>query len=503
MKKKILSIFLIFLMTLSLSGVLALILSYNGGLQALLNYYDSSSAFQSDRFFISLAAMLMCWLVFFIFFVRLHNNGSIFEYGKKDYLTGLGNKKTLIRNYDKKDFNQGRFVCVAYIAYDAEKMIQYYGSPLNEKIQRGAAKVFTESCNDYEYAARIKEGVFSVILRCSDGLRAQQRVIEITNELNRYQLKYLYSSVAPFRSGISFSENGSDKFDLAFNNAALAYRYACFNKMSTLTFSQELVNKEEQREQLYKKLSNAIDNREFEAFVQFVYDVKAEKFAGAEALSRWKSPENGFVMPSYYINDMCTTGLIEKFDMYMLEKVCELLEIWSNDSDFCNLALSCNITRITISSEDFLDNFKKIVKKYSFNPELLILEITEDALIDNKTIAHSNIVECKSKGFKIALDDFGTGNSSFSDITNYPVDQIKVDRQFVNSTSTTKRGSAVLKGLVDMAHNLGIVVVCEGIENQKQLDAVKSTGCDYIQGYYFSYVYSIEEGRNHFLKSLG
>lgn len=116
-------------------------------------------------------------------------------------------------------------------------------------------------------------------------------------------------------------------------------------------------------------------------------------------------------------------------------------------------------------------------------------------------IAFRNITECRKEGIRIAIDDFGTGNSSFGDIGDYPVDELKVDREIILKTGT-ERGSALLQGLIGLAHQLGIEVVCEGVETDGQRDCAVENGTDFIQGYFYSYVFPVEEGKRHYKASL-
>ncbi len=493
MKKKTTMIFLAACMVFTIIGI---------ALMAVF-YFDVIKAFSLDKkavsIYVGIFALLVCWTALFVVFLRQTSESG--EYGKKDALTGIGNRNYLEAKYKRIGIRYNQQLSVVYIAFNSDKLMQRYNKVVSEKIQKGAAKLLLENCTENDYVARIDDCTFGMILPCCDALHAEQRVINLVNKLNKYQHYVLFENIAPFRSGIFVNETEKSSFDNAMDSAKIAYEFSCDEGVNTYVYYDALASKSKLKNNLQKKLTNAIDNGEFELFLQFVYNVKEKKFVGAEALSRWNSPDDGFVMPAYYINDMHNCGVIKKFDMYMFEKTCALLEEWSKKNDFKDLLVSCNITRVTISAKDFLESIKKIAKKYKFDRNRLILEITEDALIGDQTVAYKNIVGLRDEGFKVALDDFGAGSSSFSDINNYPVDQIKVDRQFV-SKCTTSRGTALLQGIVDLAHALKIGVVCEGVETKAQLDAVNDAGTDYIQGYYYSYVFSVEEACEHYMKSL-
>ena len=237
-------------------------------------------------------------------------------------------------------------------------------------------------------------------------------------------------------------------------------------------------------------LLRAIRKDQFELYLQFVYDVRVGRLVGVEALSRWNHPQMGVLPPSQFIDDMREEGLIDILDFQMLEKSCRLLEQWKKDGSV-ELNLSCNFTRDSLSDEDFARRFRKVVRKYDFIPENLIIEITEDALFASREYAYQNILACKECGVRVALDDMGAGYTSVSDLGDFPVDIIKIDRRLIKQTSQ-ERGKALLRGIVDMAHRLKIEALCEGVETEQERQTVIECGSDYIQGYYYSHVYPVE-----------
>ena len=244
------------------------------------------------------------------------------------------------------------------------------------------------------------------------------------------------------------------------------------------------------KESLRGKLLNAISNHEFKVYLQFIIDAKTGLICGAEALSRWQHPEKGLLTPDSYIEDMNAVGIIECLDFSILKMACQLLEEW-NSTEKGHLWLSCNFTRLIVSQKDFLEHFFDITNQYVFERKNLIIELTEDTLADNIEIAYKNILTCKRAGFKIALDDLGSGYSSFHDLCDYPVDIIKIDRELITK-SLTSRGSALIKGMSKFAHDLGMQVLCEGVENKNEEVVCTKAECDYIQGFLYSKVLSIE-----------
>lgn len=249
-------------------------------------------------------------------------------------------------------------------------------------------------------------------------------------------------------------------------------------------------------EEVKKALSDAMEEQQFIPYLQPIYDVKNQRFCSAEALSRWKHPNQGLLKPHDYIADMITCGLIQELDYYMFEKVCGFLEQYQQKG-YIELDVSCNFTRETFSSETFVDKLKEILSRYHFNYKNLILELTEDTLAGNVNIIYENIRVCREMGFKVALDDLGAGYSSLQDLCDYPIDIIKIDKHIVEK-STTTNGMALIQSLTEFAHRCNIKVVCEGVETEEERAAVAGCGCDYIQGFYYSQVLPKEAALNFF-----
>ena len=155
------------------------------------------------------------------------------------------------------------------------------------------------------------------------------------------------------------------------------------------------------------------------------------------------------------------------------------------DRNIKDFFLSCNFSRETFSSPDFVERCTEIVGNYSFPRELLILELTESVLVKDLSTIRANMLALKEYGLRIALDDFGEGFSSFSDLQECPVDGIKLDKKLVDNMSTSIGGS-ILRAMIQIGHELGLTILAEGVETPAQAQALKELNCDVIQGFHFS-----------------
>lgn len=243
--------------------------------------------------------------------------------------------------------------------------------------------------------------------------------------------------------------------------------------------------------ELTRVILNGLKNNEFKMYLQFIVDNKSKAIVSAEALSRWDNPEEGIVGPAKYIGHMESAGLINMHDFYMFELACRQLEKWSN-TKYKDISISCNFTRITLSEEDCVDKLKAISQRYNFDKSRLAIEITEDAIEKNMEIAKRNVMLCKELGFRVYLDDLGSGYTSLANLCDYPIDVVKIDRDILLKTDT-ERGKALLSGIIALAHNLDIDVICEGVETVEQNTFVSESDCDYIQGWYYAKALPLQE----------
>lgn len=240
----------------------------------------------------------------------------------------------------------------------------------------------------------------------------------------------------------------------------------------------------EEQKELSSDILNGIEKNEFKMFLQFIIDSRTKKIVSAEALSRWENAQKGIVGPGNYISNMETSGLISRHDFYMFELACHQLETWKN-TEHKDISISCNFTRITLSEEDFIDKLKEISDKYDFDKAKLAIEITEDVIEKDREIAQKNVMLCKELGFRIYLDDLGSGYTSLANLCDYPIDVVKIDRDILLKANTG-RGKALFSGIVALAHSLDMPVICEGVETEEQNELISQSGCDYIQGWYYS-----------------
>ncbi|MFV0511430.1 diguanylate cyclase [Shewanella algae] len=233
-------------------------------------------------------------------------------------------------------------------------------------------------------------------------------------------------------------------------------------------------------------LRHAIEQGEFELYYQGQFDVKEQqKFIGMEALLRWHHPSEGFVRPDIFIKVAESCGLIVAIDRWVLRQACEDGARWSQSAAE-PFKLSVNVSAVHFRHPEFISGVLNILEETGMPAEYLALEITEGVLMKELHIARQHLKQLRAHGIEVAIDDFGTGYSSLAYLRHFEVNTLKIDRSFLKDIAGNSADQAIVSSIVELARNLRLKVVAEGVETREQLQQVTHRGCHIIQGYYFA-----------------
>lgn len=386
-------------------------------------------------------------------------------------------------------------VYVICIGCDMPSLEWRFGEAEREEIFSRAAEYLRLGCAREEYLACVGRGMFALVCQCGSREAAQQRAEGLIRGLDGYLAGFRAEYAGAFRAGIcSLSENPDCGAEAALYNARQGCAHAFCAETPCAFSTRGMIDESEQLERLRGSMSKAVEKGEFEPYLQFVVD-RTGTVVGAETVSRWQSPEDGLLPPSKYIDLMIRAGTVTEHDLYMLRCACAQLQSWRREG-LEKLCLSCNFTRQSLSDERTLPRVREIAEQYDFSHDCLIIEITEDCLVHDRSAAAETLNGLLALGFHIALDDMGAGYSSLSDLCTYRFDYVKIDRSILLDAEE-ERGRALLAGLVQLAHSMGIRALSEGVETKKQLDIALAAGCDFIQGFYFSRVLPKREAERY------
>jgi len=224
-----------------------------------------------------------------------------------------------------------------------------------------------------------------------------------------------------------------------------------------------------------------VERNELRLAFQPKVDCMTREVYGVEALVRWQHPELGLLMPDAFVGAIEQAGDIARLTRWVLREAISQVAVWHGQAVDLTVA-------VNISVDDLVDEYLPyylldLVKRHAVSPAKLTLEVTESAMMHNihKSLA---VVSCIHElGFRISIDDFGTGQSALTQLKRLPVDELKIDRSFVQALHDRK-DEAIVRTTIDLAHELGLIVVAEGVENADMLNRLASLGCEYAQGYY-------------------
>ena len=241
----------------------------------------------------------------------------------------------------------------------------------------------------------------------------------------------------------------------------------------------------EARNALEADLRAALAAREFVLHYQGQFDARGRRI-GAEALLRWMHPGQGLLGPGCFIHLAEQTGLIEPLGQWVLEQACQRLAAWAREEVTRDLSLAVNVSARQFRHADFVQRVLQALDAAGADPRRLQLEITESLALENLQDTVFKLRELRACGVGVALDDFGTGNSSLAYLAQLPLDQIKIDKSFVDPLPADPTSVLIVQAVLALGHGMGLQVVAEGVETAAQHEYLSSLGCDVFQGYLFA-----------------
>lgn len=258
-------------------------------------------------------------------------------------------------------------------------------------------------------------------------------------------------------------------------------------------FDQNMLGRQKWERWVEDNVEAALRNEEFQVYLQPKYNPSTGKLVGAEALVRWISLSTGMITPGHFIPIFERTGFITKLDDYMISHVAKMQAEWMIQGKKM-IPVSVNVSRAHFAQEGLADHICQLVDAYGPSHELIELEVTESAFFDDKDILVETVKQLKAYGFRVSMDDFGAGYSSLNSLKDIPLDVLKLDGEFFNGDEDgVRRGEIVVREAIQLAKDLNMSVVAEGIERKEQVDFLASQDCDMIQGFYYAKPMPVEE----------
>jgi diguanylate cyclase (GGDEF)-like protein len=285
--------------------------------------------------------------------------------------------------------------------------------------------------------------------------------------------------------GISlFPQDGTDLETLLKNADAAMYHAKDAGRSNYQFYSKSMNAAALQKLTLENKLRRALEREEFQLYFQPQIDVRSWSIIGAEALIRWRHPDLGLVMPVDFIGLAEETGLIMPIGEWVLRTACAQAKAWQ-DAGHGPLVMAVNISGRQFRGKNLVQTIGQAIGGFGLDPRRVELEITESVLMRSVDETVNTLKALRAMGPRIAVDDFGTGYSSLSYLRRFPVDTLKLDQSFIQDCVKDRGTAAIVAGVIDMAHGLGLEVIAEGVETAEQRTLLFQDGCHIMQGYLF------------------
>lgn len=249
---------------------------------------------------------------------------------------------------------------------------------------------------------------------------------------------------------------------------------------SIVAYSTAVAEKVQSHRDLEIDFRKAVELDQIEAYYQPIHDAKTRKIIGFEALARWQHPRKGLLLPDLFIPLAEKAGLIEKLTHAMIERACSQAREWPT-----HLFLSLNLSALLFDDVNIVDAIQNTIHRSGFSPARVELEITESVFLSDERLVDV-LKSFQAIGMRVVIDDFGTGFSSLSYLRALPFDKIKIDRSFISEMMISRDARAIVKAIIMLAHELGMEVVAEGVENEHQVEILNELGCDQLQGFLFA-----------------
>ncbi|WP_455201626.1 two-component system response regulator [Kaarinaea lacus] len=408
-----------------------------------------------------------------------------------DSLTDLSNRRLFqerLSHAMSKAHSTEKLLAVCFFDLDNFKMINdNLGHAVGDELLKSVARRLRSTMRQGDIVARISGDEFAVAVEGLSNVDELEKIVEkLRFRLSQpYRIRghKIYTSAS---IGVAlYPLDSSDRGEMLRNADAAMYRAKELGGNCFCYYTYDMNDRARRRLEMEKNLGKAVANGELCLYYQPQVDNETNTVVGVEALLRWNHPEFGMLSPSKFMAIADESGLILSIGQWVLVNACNELLRW-HQSGHPDLRLSINMSSRQFAQEGIVENIEQVLTSTRLNPALVCVEITEDVAMKNISGTIDTMNRLKSLGLRTAIDDFGAGHSSMNMLQKLPIDSLNIDRSFVMRIADREQDGNAAKGIIALAHSLGLKVVAEGVETRTQAAFLKQQHCDFLQGYYFS-----------------
>lgn len=444
---------------------------------------------QFQSFFLATLIPLALWLVLLVLLIvysvaqRQKKKKELYMVSRIDPLTRLSNSSgmdaAMQRFFRQQPMQDYAMVCMDIVAF--HRFNTMFGYATGDNLLRVLGKTLLE---EFDCGTRTSGDTFTFLVKNQPDVL--ERVERILYDAVRTELGRQYVQVVSFNFGIFPILDDNHTLREIYDGALLALKDAKKSpERNTVVYDYELQQRADIQKEIEVNMLHALSKEEFLPYIQPKFSTRDDACCGGEVLVRWESEQMGFLSPALFIPVFEANGFIVEVDFFILEKTLSLQQR-QYDAGEKLLPLSVNQSRVTITFPNYLDRLARLVKNYTVPLEYIEVEITENALVSDYDLVLSLVSAYKQMGFSVAMDDFGSGYSSLNTLREIPVDVLKIDKEFLRESDKSERSRKIIHSIINMAVDLGICTVCEGVEEPAQYAFLKSAGCEMVQGFLFS-----------------
>lgn len=428
--------------------------------------------------------LLFLLLLVAIFLILMRGRKKLEEQLYTDAVTG-GISKVKFELEAEAFLNSKSQCSIIYANIGKFKLVnERNGSNTGDQLLRGVYQIIEHGLDETELVSRLMADHYGIVVATKDLQFLHQRII---NWNKRIQNLVEYLNIATSVSldcGVLPVEEKTITVSLLLDKANLARKMASPGEIMTI-YDENLAKQLRLEGELENRQEQALKDHEFVIYFQPKYNPRTNNIVGAEALVRWMTADLGMLMPGQFIPLFESNGFIAKLDLYVFEQTCGFIQELQK-AGIAEFPVSVNLSRYSLNKPDFMREYVQVWSDYRIEASLLEFEITETLVFENRERLNDLLRTIHRHGFRVAMDDFGSGYSSLNMLKDVEIDVLKLDREFFNQNASSTRGLFIVGRLIELAKDLGIQVVAEGVESSDIVEFLIDYNCDLIQGYYYS-----------------